>query len=342
MDRILNSFVNTGADDEVLNRLDKSLVPEDLEKAIDRSKLVQKEVQVKGKNGQMYTRKQWVKATDVENGGGTAKQKTPEKDKKAEKSKKFDLPNTKDGLKKLLASGVSRNDIMSAAKEAGITWKENGHEGINWMRASMALTNTNTRGNKVQPKENKNTDNSNGKLKIGQTVYTDAVGSKSKMTVVSLNGEYGKITVKNSKGTEYDVPMNSLYSSKEDIDNETPISSNVTPQVDCEEPIKFMKNAMSAAYPKLVFTNNGFSDLEKDGKSGYGVWVGYQHGKGGGPLKAREKMMRSAMPEVKQNFIKFLADKGIKANNSSVKTEDFVDKADMFRVSFIMPIPKGK
>lgn len=35
---------------------------EELSKALDKAKLVQKEVQVRGKNGQMHTRKQWVRA----------------------------------------------------------------------------------------------------------------------------------------------------------------------------------------------------------------------------------------------------------------------------------------
>lgn len=38
-----------------------------------------------------------------------------------------------------LIGSHSRSDIMTAAKSAGITWKESDHEGINWMRASMAI-----------------------------------------------------------------------------------------------------------------------------------------------------------------------------------------------------------
>lgn len=45
----------------------------------------------------------------------------------------------KAGIVSVLSSGVSRKDLMSAAKEAGVTWKENDNEGINWMRASMAI-----------------------------------------------------------------------------------------------------------------------------------------------------------------------------------------------------------
>ena len=54
----------------------------------------------------------------------------------------FDKPadgDTKKAIQQMLASGKSRKDIMSAAEAAGITWTKNDHEGINWMRASMAI-----------------------------------------------------------------------------------------------------------------------------------------------------------------------------------------------------------
>ena len=61
----LNQFINTGADDATVNDMKKSIAREDdLQKAMNRAGLVQKEVQVKGKNGQIFTRKQWVKASD--------------------------------------------------------------------------------------------------------------------------------------------------------------------------------------------------------------------------------------------------------------------------------------
>lgn len=69
------------------------------------------------------------------------KDNVKQKDSSTTSSISFDLPsgkNTKQAVTDLLASH-SRSDIMSAAKSAGITWKENAHEGINWMRASMAI-----------------------------------------------------------------------------------------------------------------------------------------------------------------------------------------------------------
>lgn len=47
--------------------------------------------------------------------------------------------DTKSALTALLGKGYSRQDIMSQAEKSGITWKKNDHEGINWMRASMAI-----------------------------------------------------------------------------------------------------------------------------------------------------------------------------------------------------------
>lgn len=64
----LNQFVNTGADSATVNDMKKSIAREtDLQKAMNRAGLVQKEVQVQGKNGTTFTCKQWVKASDVSN-----------------------------------------------------------------------------------------------------------------------------------------------------------------------------------------------------------------------------------------------------------------------------------
>lgn len=66
----LNQFIDTGADNATVNDMKKSIArEEDLQKAMNRAGLVQKEVQVKGKNGQMFTRKQWVKASDAQDAG---------------------------------------------------------------------------------------------------------------------------------------------------------------------------------------------------------------------------------------------------------------------------------
>lgn len=59
---------------------------------------------------------------------------------KQDSSSNVSAPKTKADIQSMLASGKSRNDIIELAKKSGISWKENGHEGINWMRCCMALT----------------------------------------------------------------------------------------------------------------------------------------------------------------------------------------------------------
>ena len=59
------SFVNTGLDEQILKSMPVEDVSEDLEKAMNKQGMVQKEVQVKGKNG-TFTRKQWVRVSDVQ------------------------------------------------------------------------------------------------------------------------------------------------------------------------------------------------------------------------------------------------------------------------------------
>ena len=66
----------------------------------------------------------------------------------SDSSKSISIPKTKDEIQKLVASGKSKDDIMKLAKDAGITWKEHDHAGINWMRACMAMTGTSTKGSK--------------------------------------------------------------------------------------------------------------------------------------------------------------------------------------------------
>ena len=205
--RPLNQFVDNGSDMTTVNHMEQSApYPEVLEKAMDKTKLVQKEVQVKGKNGQTFTRKQWVKAgeeqkdfqykLDKTNSGkvGAVWVIKPDGGKEAatvsneaphsftdksevtvegkpftiykngnnliavEKSTKSTKPSdvnvkssqpkatlsatgssAKQQLVDMLASGKSREDIMSEFKSQGVTWKHSDNQGINWMRASMAI-----------------------------------------------------------------------------------------------------------------------------------------------------------------------------------------------------------
>ena len=78
-------FVNHGTDEAILKSLPIDGVSDELVKAMRRQGLVQKEVQVKGKNGQVFMRKQWVKA------GETSSTKlTLQKKQKPEPTEKYE------------------------------------------------------------------------------------------------------------------------------------------------------------------------------------------------------------------------------------------------------------
>ena len=139
-DKQLNiAFVHSGADDAIIKSIandeEHEYDGEELSKAIDKAKLVQKEVSVKGKNGQTFTRKQWVRA------GEEVKQPQDTKKQEDVKGKTTSSSNKsgKQQVAEMLASGKSRTDIMAEFEKQGVTWKKNDHEGINWMRAAMAI-----------------------------------------------------------------------------------------------------------------------------------------------------------------------------------------------------------
>lgn len=136
-DEFLTGFVNNGLDDSVC-------------KSMDKGKLVQKEIQVKGKNGQTYTRKQWVRAGEDPTVDKQPKAENEETKEKSSSSKVDLGDRSKQSIINALQSGASRSDIMAQAQSEGISWKKSDHEGINWMRASMAIQGINTRGQKVE------------------------------------------------------------------------------------------------------------------------------------------------------------------------------------------------
>lgn len=93
----------------------------DLSKAANVSRLVQKIVTVHMKSGKVFTRKQLVNPNDI------IKQV----------SKVFDIIE----FEKLKSDKAA---AIKYLKDHGITWKENPHEGVNWMRASMAAKKAST------------------------------------------------------------------------------------------------------------------------------------------------------------------------------------------------------
>lgn len=162
------NWVDTGADEELVKSIQSQESGEQLSKSVDKSKLVQKEVTVQGKNGP-YKRMQWVRVKDDSGDSKSSSKGGPKDDNPA----KDDVPNTdnggnaalnqtigayisggkgattqarKAGLANILGDGNSRADIMAAAEANGVTWRKSDHPGINWMRAAMALTGATTRG----------------------------------------------------------------------------------------------------------------------------------------------------------------------------------------------------
>lgn len=106
------------------------------------------------------------------------------------------VPKTKDEIQKLVASGKSKDDIMKLAKDAGITWKEHDHAGINWMRACMAMTGTSTKGSNLAQKST--TPAAKPETKQDATT-TDSVKSYPKKTVIE--GKTFKVENINGKPT---------------------------------------------------------------------------------------------------------------------------------------------
>jgi hypothetical protein len=72
---------------------------------------------------------------------------------------------------------------------------------------------------------------------------------------------------------------------------------------------------------RIVVTNNGFDDLERQGYSGKGFWVGYKHGRRG----TSEMKMKSAVEEAAEALAEHFY-------GSDAEIEDHWKATDMFRV----------
>ena len=134
------AFVHSGTDEAIIKSMandeEHEYNSEELNKAMDKAKLVQKEVSVQGKNGQTFTRKQWVKASD---GIKQSQDKKIQENIKEKTSSSQSQKSGKQRIAEMLASGKSKADIMMEFEKQGVTWKKNDHEGINWMRATQAI-----------------------------------------------------------------------------------------------------------------------------------------------------------------------------------------------------------
>lgn len=168
LDELTTSYMFMNADPETLDSLEKALTPDLYKAKRDTSKLVQVERQITSPQGNSFTRKYWVnpnqvRDTDTVIGGAQnlPSNKKNDKGKTSSGSKGGSIDAVfsasgrdakKSAIANAIAGGASRNDIISAAKKNGISWKETDNPAINWMRASMAITGTTTRGAKASQK----------------------------------------------------------------------------------------------------------------------------------------------------------------------------------------------
>lgn len=124
----LISFINQGSDADIVSLVEDSLI-----KALDKTKLVQRDVQYRGKNGQIYTRKQWVNPKD----DPSTTHRVANQDTTGHHFQSAAHIEPKSLMSQILKS-KGRHAVLDFAKKNGVQWKENDNEGINWMRCSIA------------------------------------------------------------------------------------------------------------------------------------------------------------------------------------------------------------
>ena len=81
---LLNEFIQGDSDENLLKSLPTENISEGLVKAMNKSGLVQKEIQVRGKNGQTFTRKQWVRASDTQSDKSSSSKSQDKEDTKTD------------------------------------------------------------------------------------------------------------------------------------------------------------------------------------------------------------------------------------------------------------------
>lgn len=113
---------------------DKEKLTVDLEKSLDKAGLVQKEVQVTGKNGRVFMRKQWVKSGEEQSSqprvNTTRKQQNLDDSTKPEKKKREQVPSTPHNITDKTKHLVPWSDgeelpehIKSLSKPIPPTWR---------------------------------------------------------------------------------------------------------------------------------------------------------------------------------------------------------------------------
>lgn len=84
---------------------------------------------------------------------------------------------------------------------------------------------------------------------------------------------------------------------------------------------------------KYVHSNNGFKDLERAGKSGYGVWVFTDHNERGRAMLKKDKLFDIINDEVISSFIEVVNKKyKTQYTEADVHVDDKWDTTDGFRL----------
>lgn len=118
------NFVNHGTDEAILKSLPIDGASDDLIKAMGRQGLVQKEVQVRGKNGKIFTRKQWVKTSETSDGSTVKNNSKATGDDKILKpqSRFMDIKETKNADSKDVLEFSFKGEKYQAEKDKTFTF----------------------------------------------------------------------------------------------------------------------------------------------------------------------------------------------------------------------------
>lgn len=174
---------------------------------LNRAKLVKRATQVRGKDGKMYTRMQWV---DPNKDMPTMEDSSPQEDVSKPKASKVDIDfwdgqddvleatkvkvydtNTQKGFIDKQLDGISKEEKQAMISKFGIEWKRNQHDSIDWKNAVMALKkymyeNPSLLGADHLPKE------SNGKTTLsGTDRINDFCNKLSREDQYTLMNKYG-------------------------------------------------------------------------------------------------------------------------------------------------------
>ena len=234
---------------------------ENLVKGIDKSKMVQVQVTVKGKNG-TFTRKQWKRASDVSS-SDTVISKPDDPSTKTPKKQDKPAGNSKQRLAQMLGSH-SRDEVMDFAKKNGVQWVEHSHVGINWMRASIAIQkHIDSNGDAWKSFENGSQLQQSDTQKDGNSAQIDAKTDK-----VDKTSDTDKKTQKTAKKqSKPDKPTVDKDKSKELVEKlgkdetlEAMKAKGITWKESDHKGINWMR-AMQALGKHLNDNPNGFDEL---------------------------------------------------------------------------------